>query len=350
MVIAVTSHVRTRRFGAIVIAAAVACLLFAAAPSVGLAADELSEADRRAVLAAERARVEVIDHVDETVVLIYGENPAKGGGSGVLFHPSGLVLTNFHVVKGAGGEAGWAGLNDGKLYRWRLVGMDPGGDLAMIQLMGRQSWPYAELGDSDGVRVGDFALAMGNPFALAHDQTPSVTMGVVSGIHRYQGGVQGNLLVYGDCIQIDTSINPGNSGGPLFDMTGRVIGINGRGSFEERGRVNVGLGYAITARQVRNFIPDLMATKVVRHGTLDAVFAERGGSVIATAIDLDRCPLVEHGFGIGDELVRFNGRPIDTANEYLNALSILPADWPVEVQWRHEGELRSATVRLNVSP
>ena len=325
------------------------CLLTLCSASIAPAAPGVSDKQLEAVRAAERARIEVIDHVDETVVLIYGQDPSAGGGSGVLIHPDGLAVTNFHVIRGAGGDEGWAGV-DGKMYRWRLVGLDPGGDLAMIQLRGRDSWPFAHLGDSDAVEVGDFALAMGNPFALAGDQTPTVTMGVVSGVHRFQGGVRGGLLVYGDCIQIDTSINPGNSGGPLFDMTGRVIGINGRGSFEERGRVNVGIGYAISARQVRNFLPDLMATKVVRHGTLDAVFQKRGGRVICNSVNLDLCPLVPHGFHVGDELVSFDGRPIDTANEYLNALSILPADWPVEVKWRHDGELKTATVRLNAFP
>ena len=112
-------------------------------------------------------------------------------------------------------------------------------------------------------------MAMGNPFLLAEDQRPTVTLGVVSGIHRYQGGSK-NLLVYGDCIQTDSSINPGNSGGPLFNLQGEVVGINGRGSFEERGRVNVGLGYAISVNQIKKFIPDLLATKVSLHGTLDA--------------------------------------------------------------------------------
>src|SRR5687768_1391889 len=130
-------------------------------------------------------------------------------------------------------------------------------------------------------------MAMGNPFVLAEDQRPTVTLGIVSGVNRFQEGSGMNQLVYGNCIQVDSSINPGNSGGPLFNSAGQIIGINGRGSFEERGRVNVGLGYAISVNQVKNFIPELLATKIAQHGTLDAVFGNRSGQVICHTLNLD---------------------------------------------------------------
>jgi S1-C subfamily serine protease len=326
-----------------------AAIVFAVLPCTAFAGAALTQAELDAVRQAERQRIATIEMVYNTVVAIYGEDPSKGGGSGVLFDPAGYVLTNFHVVKGAGGKAGWAGLADGKLYRWQLVGIDPGGDLAIIQLQGKDEFEYSDLGESAEVRVGDMVMAMGNPFALAEDQTPTVTLGIVSGVDRFQKGAgrEQDMLVYGKCIQVDSSINPGNSGGPLFDMQGRVIGINGRGSFEERGRVNVGLGYAISSEQVKNFIPDLLATKVAEHATLDMVIEDRGLEPVCAAIDYDKCPLHEHGFDLGDRLVSFNGRPINYANEYLNELSTLPAGWPVEVAWEHDGEARKATVRLN---
>ncbi len=297
-------------------------------------------------------RADVIDRVDQTVVLVYGENPQEGGGSGVLIDPAGFALTNFHVVMGAGGTEGWAGLDDGRLRRWRLIGVDPGGDLAVIQLLGDQPYPYALMGDSDAVVVGQAVMAMGNPFAVSQDQTPTVTMGIVSGTHRFQGGEGGSsLLVYGDCIQVDTSINPGNSGGPLFDMNGRLIGINGRASFSfvERGRVNVGLGYAIGINQARRFLGDMLATKVAEHATLDAVFGDRGGKVVCTEIDYGRCPLADHGFELGDELIGLGGRRIDSANAVLNVLTTVPAGWPVRVVWRSraDGAQQEAVVRLN---
>ena len=190
-----------------------------------------------AVLEAEAKRVEVVEKVAPAVVAIFGPG-GGGGGSGVLITKDGYALTNFHVTKGAG-DYMQCGLNDGKLYDAVIVGIDPTGDVAMIKLLGRNDFPTAPMGDSDKVKAGDYSFAMGNPFLLATDFRPTVTYGIVSGVHRYQYP-SGTLLEYTDCIQIDTSINPGNSGGPLFNAAGEVIGINGRGSFEKRGRVNSG--------------------------------------------------------------------------------------------------------------
>jgi len=310
--------------------------LLTALPALG----QISEQELAKVRAIEQARIAVIQKVYGSVVAIYGKT-RRGGGSGVLYDPAGYALTNYHVVRGAGIE-GLAGLADGKLYKWKLIGLDPGGDLAIIKLEGRDKFPYSDLGDSDTVRVGDFAMAMGNPFVLADDQKPTVTLGVVSGINRYQPGTgpNGTLLVYGNCIQIDSSINPGNSGGPLFNMRGQVVGINGRGSFEERGRVNVGVGYAIGINQAKNFLPDMLATKVALHATLDATFAHRrdyGGHAVCTAIDLDS-KAAQNGLRLGDRLVRFGGRAINNANEFTNHLSTLPAGWPVEVVYERNGK------------
>ena len=161
------------------------------------------------------------------------------------------------------------GMADGKLYDAVVVGLDPTGDVALIKLFGRDDFPAAELGDSDQVRVGDWVFAMGNPFLLATDFQPTVTYGIISGVHRYQFP-PGTLLEYADCLQTDASINPGNSGGPLFDAEGRLIGINGRGSFEKRGRVNVGVGYAISINQIKNFLGCLRSGRIVDHATLGA--------------------------------------------------------------------------------
>ncbi|KAE9852035.1 trypsin-like serine protease, partial [Escherichia coli] len=133
------------------------------------------------------------------------------------------------------------GMNDGKLYDAVIVGVDPTGDVALIKLLGRDDFPAAELGNSDDLKVGEWCIVAGNPFLLATDFQPTITYGIVSGVHRYQYP-SGTLLEYADCIQTDASINPGNSGGPLFNTQGELVGINGRGSFEKRGRVNVGVG------------------------------------------------------------------------------------------------------------
>ena len=108
------------------------------------------------------------------------------------------------------------GLSDGKLYDAVIVGVDPTGDLAMVQLLGRDDFPAAELGDSDLMHAGDWCFTAGNPFLLATDFHPSIAYGIVSGTHRYQYP-DGTLLEYADCLQVDAAINPGNSGGPLFN-------------------------------------------------------------------------------------------------------------------------------------
>jgi len=120
------------------------------------------------------------------------------------------------------------------------VGIDPTGDVSLIRLLGRDDFPAASIVDSDTVKPGDACFAIGNPFLLATNFQPSVSWGIVSGTHRYQYPA-GTLLEYADCIQTDAAINPGNSGGPLFNENGDLIGVNGRGSFEKRGRVNVGV-------------------------------------------------------------------------------------------------------------
>ncbi len=305
------------------------------------------------VRSAQARRIAVIRQVIPAVVCVFGPNPAAGGGAGVLLSPDGLAVTNFHVVA-ATGEHGLAGLSDGRLYPWKLVGVDPGGDLAVIQLTGRDAFPYASLGDSDRLAPGDGVLAMGNPFALAEDYTPSVSLGIVSGVHRYQGGEGGsNLLVYGDAIQVDSSINPGNSGGPLFTLDGKVVGINGRASFAERGRVNVGLGYAIPSNQIANFLGDLLATRTCRHATLDATFRDQGPAprsrVICDALDRESA-LARAGLQLGDRLISVAGVPIRTANQLAGLITTLPAGWTVEVVWESGGRQRRAAIALDALP
>ena len=293
-----------------------------------ICADDASK-DLQLAKEAEQQRIKVINKVMGSVIAIYGED-RNGGGSGVIIDPTGIALTNHHVIMGAGVK-GWGGLADGQLYRWKLIGTDPGGDVSLIQMEGKDEFPFTPLGNSDDVRVGDWSIAMGNPFILTEDQKPTVTLGIVSGVKRYQPGAGQNQLVYGNCIQTDSSINPGNSGGPLFSMQGRVIGINGRGSFKARGRVNVGLGYAISANQIKNFIPDLLATKLVEHGTLDANFEDRNGKVLCANVYEDT-PLYKKGLRPGDELLQFEDIDIKTANQFTNLICTLPEDWPASLK------------------
>ncbi len=296
-----------------------------------------------AVLAAEQSRIAAAAKAIPSVLCIFSPG-GQGGGSGVVISPDGYALTNFHVAKPCGTFMK-CGMADGKLYVAVIVGLDPVGDVALIKLYGRDDFPDAELADSDDVRVGDGCFTMGNPFLLATDFHPSVAYGIVSGVHRYQYPA-GTLLEYTDCLQVDAAINPGNSGGPLFDAQGRLLGINGRGSFEKRGRVNVGVGYAISINQIKNFLGNLKAGRIVDHATLGArVSTSEDGRVLVSDI-LENSDAYRRGLRYDDEIVSFAGRPIRSVNAQKNVLGIFPKGWRVQLTYRRDGENHDTFVRL----
>ena len=296
-----------------------------------------------AVLEAELQRIAVMDRAKDAVLAVFSSS-GRGGGSGVVISPDGYALTNFHVVKPCG-NAMKCGMADGKVYDAVIVGIDPTGDVALIRLFGRDDFPHAELGDSDRLQPGDWCFAMGNPFLLATDFQPTVTYGIVSGVHRYQYP-SGTLLEYADCIQTDASINPGNSGGPLFDAAGRLIGINGRGSFEKRGRVNVGVAYAISINQIKNFLGYLRSGRIVDHATLGAqVGTDAEGRVVVSNI-LEQSDAFRRGLRYDDELIRFGGRAISTPNGFKNVLGIYPKGWRIPMSFRRDGQRHDVLVRL----
>jgi S1-C subfamily serine protease len=193
------------------ITVAAACLLSAA---TGWAASP-----DPAVLDAQRERAEAIARASAATVAVF-DSSGGGGGSAVLISADGFAVTNFHVTAPCG-PAMKCGLSDGKLYDAVIVGIDPVGDVALIQLLGRDDFPTAELGDSDAVRVGDWAFAAGNPFLLADDFTPTITYGLVSGVHRYQYP-SGTLLEYTDCIQTGCTATGGRARASPRRMTPRA--------------------------------------------------------------------------------------------------------------------------------
>jgi len=153
-------------------------------------------------------------------------------------------------------------------------------------------------------------------------------------------------LEYADCIQTDVAINLGNSGGPLFDAQGRLIGINGRCSFEKRGQVNVGAAYAISINQIQNLLGGLRAGRVVDHATLGArVGFDADGRVVVTDY-LETCDDYRRGLSYDDEIIQFGGRPISTPNGFKNVLGILPKGWRVPLSYRRDGKRYDILVRL----
>ncbi len=290
----------------------------------------------------ESARVETIGRISPGVVCVMAPN-GEGGGSGVLISADGFAISNFHVTSGSGSFMK-CGLDNGKLYDAVIVGIDPTGDVALIQLQGRTDFVSAQPGDSDQVRVGDEVMALGNPFLLASDFTPTVTYGIVSGVRRYQYPAN-TFLEYTDCIQIDASINPGNSGGPLFDIQGRWIGINGRASFEKRGRVNSGAAYAISVNQVQLFIEHLKCGLIVDHGVPEFTVETVEGEVVVSQVS-ELSEAWRRGLRSRAKIVSFAGRLVSSANDFQNVLGIYPEGTRLPLTWRDKEGVHSATIRL----
>jgi S1-C subfamily serine protease len=176
--------------------------------------------------------------------------PQEGTGSGFLYDTEGHIVTNFHVVENA--EEISVTLADGRVFMATLVGEDPTNDLAVISIQGDDGLPAPiQLADSDDLRVGQFVVAIGNPFG----QLGTLTVGVISALGRIIEGPDGRFI--GEAIQTDAAINPGNSGGPLLDLRGRLIGVNSQIISPSRG--SAGIGFAVPANTVQRVVPQLIA-------------------------------------------------------------------------------------------
>jgi S1-C subfamily serine protease len=289
----------------------------------------------------ERKRIQIMEKVVPAVAAVFPGAVGKGGGSGVIIHPRGYVLTNFHVVKTA--RRVNIGLSDGVVYKADVLSIDPTGDIALCRIRGKERFNYVALGDSDALTIGERVYAMGNPFLLATDFKPTITEGVVGGVHRFRGS--GVNLVYGDCIQTDAAINPGNSGGPLFDAKGHLIGINGLGGFrKERGRFNVGVGYAASINQIKYFLAELRAGGQVQHGTMEATVRDvpNPDDAKTTMAVFDQMfedsVAYKAGVRIGDQVLEFNGNAVFNQNNFLMELSRLPTGHLVKIKIRRRDE------------
>src|SRR5438309_10022185 len=246
-----------------------------------------------------------------------GEFHQPGLGSGVIVDSRGYVLTNFHVIKGADGVI--VRLSSKREYRGRIVGTDAKTDLGVVRFEPEAEVTVATLGNSDALRVGEWAVAIGNPFGL--DQT--VTVGVVSATGRADVGIAS----YENFIQTDAAINPGNSGGPLLNLRGEVIGINTAIITNARNEGDIGIGFAVPSNTVRELLPQLHTGKVIRgrigvtvlavprEGYEDYGLKTRAGAVVAQV--LSGGAAAKAGVEPGDVIVQFNGRPIKNNDELV---------------------------------
>src|SRR5882672_5683093 len=230
-----------------------------------------------------------------------------GLGSGVIIDKRGLVLTNFHVVKGA--DEILIRLSDKREYRGQILGTDPKTDLALVKFQPDHELTVASMGNSDALRVGEWAIAIGNPFGL--DQT--VTVGVISATGRSDVGI----ATYENFIQTDASINPGNSGGPLVNLKGQVIGINT--AIVAAGQ---GIGFAIPINMVKRVVDQLVDKGKVVRGWLGVALqplspdlaqslglAGTNGAVVGSTIT--GSPAARAGLQQGDVIVAYDSTPVD---------------------------------------
>lgn len=238
--------------------------------------------------------------------------PAQGGGlgSGFVYRADGIILTNAHVVRGA--DRVTVELSDGREFKnARVLGTDARTDIAVVKVEAN-NLPVAKLGDSSNVNVGDWAIAVGNPFGLAH----TVTVGVISAKARE---VPLSEAGPGDYLQTDASINPGNSGGPLLDIYGRVIGINNAIYSQSGG--NIGIGFAIpinTAREIADILIKEGRVRRARIGVAIANIEDRAAAfglapdikgVLVESVDADG-PGAKAGLQPGDVITHFNGQAV----------------------------------------
>jgi len=269
-----------------------------------------------------------------------------GQGSGVIVTSEGHVLTCHHVIAEA--EEIEVVLSDGTLYPARLIGNDPASDLAVLKIAGEgEAFTPIEAADSDRVRVGEFAVAIGSPFALSG----SVTLGIVS-----QKGRSVGLLPYEDFIQTDASINVGNSGGPLVDIEGRMIGINNAiTTAGPLARGNLGIGFAVPSNLAMEVARALIAEGSYRRPRLGVLLGKLNpgaayrllGRERGVWIDsvLEGSPAEEAGLQGGDVIVALDGERVETILEVQQAVIRRGFADPIEVTVLRRGREETITVR-----
>ncbi len=265
------------------------------------------------------------------------ERKTSALGSGFIIDAKGIVVTNNHVIRGA--EDIFVRVNGDKDYKAKVIGSDPGMDLAVLKIESDDKFVPVKLGNSDIARIGDWVIAIGNPFGLGG----TVTAGIISARNRSIG-----LSRYEDYIQTDASINQGNSGGPLFNMKGEVIGIN-TAILGQSG--SIGIGFAIPSNSAKKVISQLIEFGETKRGWLgvriqvvskeiadeEDLGKPRGALVISVA---QGSPSDKAGIKDGDIILEFDGKPINEMRELPKIVAETDVGKTVDVKvWRNKREL-----------
>ena len=273
------------------------------------------------------------------------ERETEAIGSGVIVDAAqGYVLTNSHVVENATNIE--VTTKDNRRFKAKLIGRDPATDIAVLQIP-TGSLTAVPMGDSSRLQVGDFVLAVGNPFGLGQ----TVTSGIVSALGRSGLGIEG----YEDFIQTDASINPGNSGGPLVDLEGRIVGINT--AILTPGGSNVGIGFAVPINMARRVMDQLLANGVVRRGRIGvaiqdltpdlarALGTERTGGAVVARVE-PGSPAQRAGLRPSDVVVAVDGVPIRNASELRNRVGMAQIGATVALTIERNGAESTVPVRV----
>jgi serine protease Do len=286
---------------------------------------------------------------DEFFKRFFGDQPQhpfkkSSLGSGFIINADGYIVTNNHVIAEA--DEVVVILEEGDEYPAEVIGADEKTDLALIKIEPKNGLPVCRLGDSDRTRVGDWVLAIGNPFGLGH----TVTAGIVSAKGRELGAGP-----YDDFIQTDAAINPGNSGGPLFDTAGNVVGINS--AIYTRSGGNQGIGFAIPVNLAKNILSQLKEKGTVTRAWLGVLIQKitpemqealdldsREGALVADVVESG--PAAKAGIERGDIIVRFNGRAVGSQHELPSMVAYLPVGTDVDVVIIRDGKEKTVKVTL----
>jgi len=273
--------------------------------------------------------------------------PQRGLGTGFVINKDGYILTNNHVVEKA--DKIKVKLENKKEFNAKIIGRDPETDLALIKIDGAKNLIPLDLGDSDKLEVGDWVVAIGNPFGLGN----TVTAGIVSAKYR-----DINASAFDNFIQTDASINPGNSGGPLMNIKGEVIGINSI-LFSQTGQ-SIGIGFAIPINMAKDLLPMLKEGKVVR-GYLGAIVQEinsdlkekfglesEKGALIAN-VNPDG-PADNAGLKHGDVIVSFEGEEVTDHNKLVSMVSSTSVGKKAKVEVIRKGKKKTLYVELGERP
>ena len=263
----------------------------------------------------------------------------KGQGSGFIFD-DGLVVTNAHVVNNS--EKLIVGLSDGRKFRGKLVGQDLLTDLAVIKLEGKGPWPKATLGNSDKISVGDWAIAVGNPFGL--DNT--VTLGIISNLNRSVSelGIYDKKI---ELIQTDAAINPGNSGGPLLNSSGQVIGINTL----IRSGPGAGLSFAIPINKAKEIINQIINEGKVIHPMIGITLVQENSfeitkSIVRVGYIVPNGPAEKSGMRVNDIILKVGDQEITNPSEVVRAITQNGLNKRINITIKRNNEL----IRLRVLP